>query len=104
MKTELHTKGLSVTEEQGEYIDKKLKKISSMWKVVWDESSIMRVTIEQLRVENKDHNISCHIVINLPMKRIITTTEYWRSVAESVDLAENAVLAQIEHIKKHFEK
>lgn len=104
MKTELHTKGINLTEDQNKYVEKKLQKISSMWKVVWDDSSIMRVTIEQLKAEDKNHNVSCHIVINLPMKRVITTTELWRSVSEAVDLAESAILAQIEHTKKHFEK
>lgn len=104
MKTELHTKGLSLNQDQTDYVNKKLQKISSMWKVVWDESSIMRVTIEKLSVEDKDHCISAHIVINLPRKRTISTTSAWRSVAEAIDLSESAVLAQIEHIKKHFEK
>ncbi len=102
MKVEIHNKNLEISEYQNDYIEKKLDKICSMWRVMKDVNTIMKVNFECIKAKDKHHNISCHIVVHLP-KQVLTTTTLWQSIEESIDLAESKVLAQLETYKmKHI--
>ena len=102
MKFEIHNKNLKLSEHQSAYIEKKLDKICSMWRVMKDDNTLMKLNFEWIKAQDKHHNISCHIVIHLP-KQVLTTTTLWQSVEESIDLAESKVLHQLETYKvKHY--
>ena len=101
MKTEIHKKNIEISEYQKDYVNTKIEKIASMWRMMNDETSVIKVSFEQLSVKDKHNNISCHIVINLP-KQTITTTESWQSVQETIDLAEDKILHQLSTYKGKY--
>ena len=104
MKIELHTKNCSLTEHQREYVNKKLDKINSMWRVMKSDTSVIKATFEHLEVKDKQHNMSCHIVINLPKKDLVVDV-LWQSIEEAIDIAEDKVLAELSKYKwKYHEK
>lgn len=98
MKINIHAKGLHLSEQETQYIDQKMEKVTSLAKRLKDESSEIRVEIDLNDTKSKDQAITCVITLFVP-RSTIRGEAHGKLVTEAVDLAKQKLIPQIEAYK-----
>ena len=101
MKILIHTKKLTLTEEEQAYIEKKMEKISDLSKRIKDESSEIKVEIDRDDTKATEDSLSCAITIIIP-KETLRAESHGTFVKEVVDIAKKKLIPQIEKYKEKF--
>jgi len=101
MQVNIHTKGLNLSDEEKNYILKKMEKISSLAKRIKDESSTIKVEIDKDKTKSEQDSIHCIINLHVP-KETIRAESRAAWVKEAVDLTKKKLLPQIEAYKEKF--
>ncbi|MBT4936883.1 ribosome-associated translation inhibitor RaiA [Candidatus Peregrinibacteria bacterium] len=102
---QIHTQahGLKLTEEDREYIDMKMEKITTLSKRLKDDSSEIRVDIYHSPTKASDDEIRCTITLHIP-KNTLRAESHGSKVHEALDLAKQKLIPQIEVYKEKFAK
>lgn len=89
---------IDLTEEQKDYIAKKIKHLAEFADRINDESTEVRVNVKQNKLKTTDHNISVEITMIVP-HALIRAEINGQTVQEAVDLCEEKLRKQIERYK-----
>ena len=98
---DIHAKGMQLTDEEREYIETKMEKITQLAKRMKDESSVIRVEIHHDKTKSKEDEITCIITITIP-KDTLRSEVQASIVTEAVDKAKKMLIPQIEKYKEKF--
>lgn len=98
MQVQIRSKDLDLTDAQKDYVQSKVDKLANYAERIRDESSEIRVEIEQSKSKNLDEKYVCQITMFVP--GAVLRAETKESTVEAVaDSAEQKLIAQIERYK-----
>ncbi len=98
MQVQIRSKDLKLTEAQKDYVQSKVDKLANYAERIRDESSEIRVEIEQSKSKNLDEKYVCQITMFVP--GAVLRAETKESTVEAVaDSAEQKLITQIERYK-----
>ena len=98
MQFQLFSEGLELTEEQQEYVRKKMMHLEKFAGEMLDESSLLRVDIRRNKVKHSDRQISFQVTLFVhPV--VIRAEDMGVTVEEAVDIAEEKLRKQSERYK-----
>jgi len=98
MSVQIHSKTLSLSPEQQEYLQKKAEKILHYSRRAADESSSIRIHIEREDTKSKEEQIHCVVNIIIPHATLHAESR-GRTVEETIDLTEEKLNRQIDEYK-----
>lgn len=99
MQITIHDQGLPISDEQQEYIYKKISNLGRYGERVDDESTMVRVDIILNKVKTSNKHITFHITMVVPQGTIRAEVDA-STVQEGVDLAVDKLKKQIERYKE----
>lgn len=98
MKVQIRSKDLNLSDVQKDYVQSKVDKLANYAERIRDESSEIRVEIEESKSKNLDQKYVCQITMFVP--GAVLRAETKESTVEAVaDSAEQKLIAQIERYK-----
>ena len=98
MKINIHAKGFHIKEDETQYVNQKMEKITNLAKRLKDESSEIKVEIDKNDTKKKEETITCIITLFIPHSTIRGVAK-GMLVKETVDLAKQKLIPQIEEYK-----
>lgn len=98
MQVQIRSKDLNLSEIQKDYIQSKVDKLATFAERIKDESSEIRVEIEQSKSKNLDQKYVCQITMFVPGAVLRAETKE-ETVEAVIDSAEQKLIAQIERYK-----
>lgn len=98
MQVQIRSKDLNLTDAQKDYVQSKVDKLANYAERIRDESSEIRVEIEQSKSKNLDEKYVCQITMFVP--GAVLRAETKESTVEAVaDSTEQKLITQIERYK-----
>jgi ribosomal subunit interface protein len=101
MKINFYQKGLSLSDRQREYIEKKIQALSK-FKMMKDESVLVKVEVELIDAREDERKINLKVNINF-LGELIRAEERGLTVEEAIDLVEDKLKTQLEKYKEKHE-
>ena len=101
MKIIIHTNGLTLKESDEQYIQEKMKKVSTLAKRLQDESSEIGVEVDHDKTRAAEDEITVKIHVKVPRDHL-EASAHGSLVTEAVDKAKKKLLPQIEKYKDKF--
>ncbi len=98
MQISINNKHLHLSDDQKDYIGKKINHLKHLGERVNDESTQVRVDVETNNLKNSDRNISLQITMFLP-QALIRAESRAVSAEEAIDLAVEKMEKQLERYK-----
>lgn len=103
MQIHIQAHHLHLNEEDMEYINMKMEKITTLSKRLKDDSSEIRVDVYHNQTKSVEDEIQCTITLHVP-KDTLRAEAHGSKVHEAVDLAKKKLIPQIEVYKEKFVK
>lgn len=95
MKVTIHEKGIHLNDDQRDYVMKKIEHLKSYGEKVDDESTQVRIDVEQNKVKTSNRHITVQVTMHVPHS-VIRAEVSAMAIEEAVDLAEDKLKKQIE--------
>lgn len=95
---DIHAKNLTLSEEQYDFVEKKVSKLLHLWKKLQDEATKIRVEIDHDPIREKHKQIFCSITIFVPGTTLRAET-HEKTIENSLDTCEEKLRMQIEKSK-----
>jgi ribosomal subunit interface protein len=102
---QIHIQGhkLKISQSETDYIHQKMEKIIRLAHRLKDDSSEIRVDVYHKTTKSPEDAISCTITLYVP-KATLRGESHGNKVCESIDLAKQKLIPQIEAYKEKFTK
>ncbi|MBI5414610.1 ribosome-associated translation inhibitor RaiA [Candidatus Peregrinibacteria bacterium] len=103
MTVQLHSRNLSLTENQKEYLQKKAEKILHFSRRAGDESSRIQVDVNEEKTEDKTKHMHCIVNVFVP-KSTLHAESFAQTVEAAIDVCEEKLKHQMEKYKEKASK
>ncbi len=98
MNITFHQKGITIGDAQKDYTEKKIEALSR-YKVMEEESVLVKVDVEFFESRVDDKNIFMAVTVHVPAAVLRAETEAY-SVEEAADLCEQKLVPQLDKYKE----